>query len=68
MESFFTSFYDLPLLLSKTHTKKAVNLMFHLILHVAKEPWLFLEVQFNQKVKIFFLIAKGRGKKNPLNL
>ena len=29
-----------------TH-QKAVILMFHLILHVAKEPWFFLEVQYN---------------------
>ena len=40
MESFFTSF----IFVKNTH-QKAVNLMFHLILHVAKEPWLFLEVQ-----------------------
>ena len=32
-------------LVKNTH-QKAVNLMFYLILHVAKEPWLFLEVQF----------------------
>jgi hypothetical protein len=44
------SFYQLSgssfFFVKNTH-QKAVYLLFHLILQVAKEPWLFLEVQFS---------------------
>ena len=52
MESFFSSFQDLPLFFFKNTHQKAVNVMFCLILHVAKEPWLFLEVQFKDNSSI----------------
>ena len=52
MESFLISFQDLPLFLSKNTHQKAANLMFRLILPVAKVPWLFLEVQSMSTVDI----------------
>ena len=42
----FTSFQDLPFFWVKITHQKAANLMFRLILPVAKDPWLFLEVQY----------------------
>ena len=43
MESFFLQAYRI--FVKNTH-QKAVNLMFRLILPMAKVPWLFLEVQY----------------------
>ena len=51
IKSFFPSFQDIPLFLSKTHT----NLMFGLILSVAKVPWCFLEGQY--MFLVFFFLS-----------
>ena len=45
MESFFYHLSESTVIFFNKPHQQAVNLMFHIILHVAKEPWLFLEVQ-----------------------
>ena len=46
MESFFYQLLGSTFIFVKNTHQKAANLMFRLILPVAKVPWLFLEVQF----------------------
>ena len=58
MESFFTRFQDLPLLLSKHTHQKAANLTFRLILPVAKVPWWFLGMQYTSLNSIKILIKR----------
>ena len=47
-EEFFSSAFRTYILFVKNTHQKADNLMFRLILPVAKDPWLFLEVQYKQ--------------------
>jgi hypothetical protein len=47
MESFFYQLSGSTFIFVKNPHQKAANLMFRLILPVAKGPWLFLEVQSN---------------------
>ena len=61
---FFTSFQDLPLFFVNNTHQKAANLMFPLILPVAKVPWLFLEVQYMVFRLLCFLSKGGVGLKD----
>ena len=51
MESFFYQLSGSTFIFVKNTRQKAANLMFCLILPVAKVPWLFIEVQFNGKTE-----------------
>ena len=53
MKSFFYQLSGSTFIFVKNPHQKVTNLMFCLILPVAKVPWLFLEVQF---IKVFILI------------
>ena len=65
MESFFTSFQDLPLFSSKNTHQKAANLKFDLILPAAMIIAWFLEGQYIYTLKLYL---KGTVTPKSFNL
>ena len=61
MESFFYQLSGSSFIFVKNTHQKAANLMFRLILPVAKVPWLFLEVQYILNRGHFLVVISHPG-------
>ena len=64
MDSFFYQLSGSTFIFVNNTHQKAANLMFPLILPVAKVPWLFLEVQYMVFRLLCFLSKGGVGLKD----